>query len=113
MLSLMNILKLLLMKMVTQKMKGYAYEKREGLVAVNEWFSMMNIFTSKTKTKDLEKQMKNFFRLSWTFNHWANIPIPTGLNLSGTPLNEAFISLHQLIPHFKKRTIFKKFSVLF
>ena len=90
------------------QMKGYAYKKRHGLVAVNEWFSMMNIFTSKTKTKDLEKQMKNFFRLSWTFNHWANIPIPTGLNLSGTPLNEAFISLHQLIPHFKKENNIQK-----
>ena len=88
--------------------KAYAYKKREGLVVVNEWFSMMNIFTSKTKTKDLEKQMQNFFRLAWTFNYWANIPIPTGLSLSGTPLNEAFISLHQLIPHFKKENKVQK-----
>jgi len=83
------------------EMKGYSYKKCEGLVVVNEWFSMMNIFSSKTKVKVLEQQMKNFFRLSWIFNNWANLPIPTGLNLSGTPLNEAFISLHQLIPQFK------------
>ena len=89
-------------------MKGYAYKKREGLIAVNEWFSMMNIFTSKTKMKDLEQQMKNFFRLAWSFTHWANIPIPTGLSLSGTPLNEAFISLHQLIPQFKKENKVQK-----
>ena len=90
------------------QMKGYAYKKREGLVVVNEWFSMMNIFTSKTKMKVLEQQMKNLFRLAWTFNHWANLPIPTGLNLSGTPLNEAFISLHQLIPHFKQENKIQK-----
>ena len=90
------------------EMKGYAYKKRHGLIAVNEWFSMMNIFTSKTKLKDLEQQMKNFFRLAWTFNHWANIPVPTGLSLSGTPLNEAFISLHQLIPHFKRENKIQK-----
>ena len=90
------------------EVKGYAYKKREGLIAVNEWFSMMNIFTSKTKMKDLEQQMKNFFRLAWSFTHWANIPIPTGLSLSGTPLNEAFISLHQLIPHFKKENKVQK-----
>ena len=58
------------------EVKGYAYKKREGLIAVNEWFSMMNIFTSKTNMKDLEQQMKNFFRLAWSFTHWANIPIP-------------------------------------
>jgi len=90
------------------EMKGYAYKKRHGLIAVNEWFSMMNIFTSKTKLKDLEQQMKNFFRLAWTFNHSAYIPIPTGLSLSGTPLNEAFISLHQLIPHFKRENKIQK-----
>ena len=95
-------------KVGNPEVKGYAYKKREGLIAVNEWFSMMNIFTSKTKMKDLEQQMKNFFRLAWTFTHWANIPIPTGLSLSGTPLNEAFISLHQLIPHFKKENKVQK-----
>jgi len=84
------------------ELKDCAYEKREGLIAINQWFSMMNIFTSKTKNKELEIQMKNFFRLAWTFNHWGNIPTPTGLGLSGTPLNESFITLHQIIPQFKK-----------
>ena len=82
--------------------RSFAYEKREGLVAVGPWFSLMNIFTSKTSNKELEIQMKNFFRLSWTFHYWGNIPTPTGLGLSGTPLNESFITLHQIIPQFKK-----------
>ena len=80
----------------------YAYEKREGLIAVGPWFSMMNVFSSSVKMKELDQQMKNFYRLSYTMTRWSGAPIPTGLGLSGTPLNEAFISLHQILPQFKK-----------
>jgi hypothetical protein len=81
----------------------HAYEKREGLIAVGPWFSMMNIFSSSVKMKELEQQMKNFYRLSYNMTIWSHAPIPTGLSLSGTPLNEAFISLHQILPQFKKQ----------
>ena len=39
----------------TYGIRDLPYEKREGLLYIAEWFSMMNIFTSKTKIKDLEK----------------------------------------------------------
>ena len=81
----------------------HAYEKREGLIAVGPWFSMMNVFTSNVNMKELEQQMKNFYRLSYNMTRWSTAPIPTGLSLSGTPLNEAFISLHQILPQFKKQ----------
>ena len=81
----------------------HAYEKREGLIAVGPWFSMMNIFSSSVKMKELEQQMKNFYRLSYNMTRWSTAPIPTGLSLSGTPLNEAFISLHEILPQFKKQ----------
>jgi hypothetical protein len=81
----------------------HAYEKREGLIAVGPWFSMMNIFSSSVKMQELEQQMKNFYRLSYNMTRWSTAPIPTGLSLSGTPLNEAFISLHQILPQFKKQ----------
>ena len=81
----------------------HAYEKREGLIAVGPLFSMMNIFSSSVKMKELEQQMKNFYRLSYNMTRWSTAPIPTGLSLSGTPLNEAFISLHQILPQFKKQ----------
>ena len=83
--------------------KEVAYKKREGLIAVGPWFSMMNVFTSNVKLKELEQQMKNFYRLSYNMTRWSHAPIPTGLGLSGTPLNEAFISLHQILPQFKKQ----------
>lgn len=81
----------------------HAYEKREGLIAVGPWFSMMNIFSSSVKMQELEQQMKNFYRLSYNMTRWSTAPIPTGLSLSGTPLNEAFISLHEILPQFKKQ----------
>jgi len=82
-----------------------SYEKKDGLIAFSEWFSLMNILTSKTNTKELENQMRNIIRLAYAFSrtYWSKYPIPTGLSLSGTPLNEAIVCLHTIIPQFKKQ----------
>ena len=87
-----------------------SYDKREGLVLIEETFSLMNLFTSKVNNKDLEIQMKNIFRLSCAFSHDFYCPfhIPIGMNLSGTPLNEALITLHQILPQFKKENNLQK-----
>jgi len=87
-----------------------AYKKRDGLVQISEWFSMMNLLTSKTNGKVLDEQMKNLFRLAYSFGRWTQTryPVPTGLNLSGTPLNEALISLHQILPKFQKENKVQK-----
>ena len=69
----------------------------------------MNLFTSKVKSKQLDEQMKNIFRLAYAFNHephYYNVPI--GVGLSGTPLNEALICLHQILPQFKKENKIQK-----
>ena len=79
-----------------------SYQKKEGLMHVGEYFSLMNILTHNVSGKDLEHQMKNIFRLGYYFSRYAMYPIPVGMGLSGTPLNEAMISLHQIIPQFKK-----------
>lgn len=84
-----------------------AYQKRNGLLQVSEWFSMMNLFTSKVNGKTLEEQMKNIFRVSKTLGGYS-YPIPPGLNLSGTPLNEAMISLHEILPKFQKENKLQK-----
>ena len=87
-----------------------AYEKKEGLAFVPECFSMMNLFTSKTRTKELEVQMKSIFRLACLFGHqiYTQYHMPIGMNLSGTPLNEALISLHQILPQFKNENNVEK-----
>jgi len=85
-------------------LREIAYQKKDGLIQVGEWFSMMNLLTSKVNGKTLEEQMKNIFRLAYSFgrNCYTFYPIPSGLSLSGTPLNEALISLHQILPKFQK-----------
>jgi len=87
-----------------------AYTPKDGHIQVGEWFSMMNLLTSKTNAKTLEEQMKNVFRLACSFgnNHRCYFPTPSGLNLSGTPLNEALISLHQILPKFQKENKLQK-----
>jgi len=86
------------------------YEKNEGLILIEESFSLMNLFTSKVKGKILEDQMKNTFRLACAFTHDVYCPfnVPIGMNLSGTPLNEALVCLHQILPQFKKENNIQK-----
>jgi len=74
---------------------------------VDRNFSLLNMFTSKTKGKVLEKQMKTMFRIAQTFgfNRYDGqdrYNVPLGLNLSGTPLHETMIALHQILPSFQK-----------
>ena len=80
------------------------YEKKEGLLAVHERFSMMNLLTSEMSGKHVEKQLLNVWRLACSFqDSWScGYTYPQRMTLSGTPLNEAIISLHQIIPHFQK-----------
>jgi|TARA_Y100000015_G_scaffold15077_1_gene14489 hypothetical protein len=80
------------------------YKKKQHVLSLNDDFSLMNLFTSKTRIKDLEKQMRNVWRLAQSFmggynNHYS---YPMRLSLSGTPLNESLVCLHQLLPQFKK-----------
>jgi hypothetical protein len=91
-------------------MRELAYQKKDGMVQVGEWFSMMNLLTSQVNGKTLEEQMKNIFRLAHSFgrNCYSSYPIPVGLSLSGTPLNEALISLHQILPKFQKENKLQK-----
>jgi hypothetical protein len=91
-------------------LRELSYEKKDGLIQVGEWFSMMNLLTSQVNGKTLENQMKNIFRLAYSFgrNCYSSYPIPLGLSLSGTPLNEALISLHQILPKFQKENKLQK-----
>jgi len=86
------------------------YEAKPGVVFIEDHFSLMNLFTSKVKTKVLEEQMKNVFRLANAFcrDSYTVYQIPIGMNLSGTPLNEALITLHSILPQFKRENNLQK-----
>jgi len=91
-------------------LRDLSYKKRDGLIQVGEWFSMMNLITSKVNGKNLDIQMKNIFRLaaSFRYNSYARYSAPLGMSLSGTPLNEAMISLHQILPKFQSENKLQK-----
>ncbi len=89
-------------------MRELSYKREEGLIQVGEWFSMMHMLTHNTNSKTLEKQMSNIFRMAWYFSKYCMYNLPIGMGLSGTPLNEALISLHQIIPQFKKENKLQK-----
>ena len=85
------------------------YEKKDGLFCVDPTFSMMNILTSKVSGNDLEHQMLNIWRVVYSFARYScGYTHPNRLALSGTPLNEAFITLHQILPKFQKENKLQK-----
>lgn len=86
------------------------YEKKEGILCVDESFSLMNILTSKVSGKELEQQLINIWRLAFSFNNTYQSPYtyPSRLCLSGTPLNEALVCLHQILPKFQQENKLQK-----
>ena len=95
---------------------GYAEltEIKANDFEVYKKFSLMNMFTSKTKGKILEKQMKTIFRIADGFTYGRcydndyTYRTPLGLGLSGTPLHETMIALHDILPQFKKENNVQK-----
>lgn len=86
------------------------YEKKEGVLAIEDDFSLMNILTSKVSGNELEKQLMNIWRLAVYFGDTYHTPYtcPNRLYLSGTPLNESLIALHQILPKFQSENKLQK-----
>lgn len=80
------------------------YEKAVGLLAVSEDFSLVNILTSKVSSRELEHQIANIWRLAYYYNGGSgSYTLPRRYYLSGTPLNEALVTLHEVIPDFQNK----------
>ena len=92
------------------------YEGKEGHLHVDNKFALMNMLTSKVNSKTLEHQMINVWRLATSFGscmRYGGYPTtfynyPRRLSLSGTPLNESLVALHQILPHFQKQNKVEK-----
>jgi hypothetical protein len=98
---------------MTRGLPAEHHKKIPGQVYINNTFCMMNLVSSSGKNSgDLEKQLKNFWRLVKAESGFSGYNNPVGYGLSGTPLNESVISLTAIIPDFKKRTKAQKVSVI-
>ena len=84
------------------------YEKKEGVFLIEDEFNLLNIFTSKVNGKTLEHQMINIWRHAYAFANRTCYSYYRRLHLSGTPLNESLIALHQILPKFKKENNVEK-----
>ena len=84
----------------------------DGKFVVDGTFSLMNILTSKVNKKNLEKQMKDIYRLVYSFRHYVGYDFPSQVGLSGTPLNESLVALYQILPKFKKENGLQKVQVV-
>ena len=96
------------------------YTEKNNIAQVPDWFSLMNFFSSKVNAKTLDDQLKNIWRVTGAimghgyhashggYGHRYNFRTPLGLNLSGTPLNETLVALHQILPKFKKENKLQK-----
>ena len=92
-----------------ERSEQFAYTVKDGLAMFDPKVSLMNIFTSKVKGKELEKQMKNIWRIVNNFGYCrTKYQIPLGMSLSGSPLNDTLLALHQLLPDYKSKNKVEK-----
>ena len=96
------------------------YTPKNNMAQVPDWFSLMNFFSSKVNAKTLDDQLKNIWRVTSSIMGYGyhashsgyanryNFRTPLGLNLSGTPLNETLVALHQILPKFKRENKLQK-----
>ena len=93
------------------KNKINVHEVKTNQFNIPEEFSMLNLFTSKVRTAELNEQMKLIYRIASGFSHnfySAEYSYPYALGLSGTPLNEALVCLDGIIPQFKQQNKLQK-----
>ena len=80
--------------------------RKENELVVDYTFGLLNLFTSKVKSSVLDTQLKNIYRVARQYdrsNYGSyKYQSPHKLCLSGTPLNESLVALHQILPHFQK-----------
>lgn len=77
-------------------------KKEEDKLYIADEFSMLNILTSKVSNSVAEKHMENIWSIASSFTDHSGIT-PPRMFLSGTPLNEALLTLHNIIPDFQKK----------
>lgn len=86
---------------------SYTYGKHskhiQNSMIIHGNFNLLNVISSKVNSSTLNTHMKNLYRLAYYHSvPFSEYDYPFKLSLSGTPLNESLIALHEIIPKFKK-----------
>ena len=80
----------------------WLHERKENILVVDSPFRLLNLISSQASKRDVDQQIKNLWRMSHSIQIRGAYNIPGKYGLGGTPLNEAIVSLHSVLPHFKK-----------
>ena len=84
----------------------------KNTVYVNkEYFHMVNFVSSRSNAREYERQCKNLYREASCYKEYTGYNSTFGLQLSGTPLNEAIVTLNYIIPQFKQQNDLQKVNV--
>ena len=84
-----------------------------GEFDIHHMFSLLNFMSSRVNNTEFEIQAKNVWRLANYMNGGpGSYSVPMGLDMSGTPLNESIVALHEIIPQFKTRNKLQKVNVV-
>ena len=93
----------------------YGYKKDKSVkneVYINDdWFHLVNFISSRSNGKDYERMCKNLFREAFYYRNYCGYQYTMGLQLSGTPLNEAIIMMNYIIPNFQKQNDLQKVNL--
>ena len=92
--------------------KDYTDAVEGELYVDSNEFNMMNLISSRSNARDYERQCLNVWYESYQYTYRAMYRSTEGLSLSGTPLNEAVISLNYIIPQFKSQNDLQKVNVV-
>ena len=84
----------------------------KNMVYINkEYFHMMNFVSSRSNAREYERQCKNLWREASVYKTYSGYQATFGVGLSGTPLNEAIITMNYIIPRFKKQNDLQKVNL--
>ena len=72
---------------------------------------MMNFISSRSNAREYERQCRNLFREAACYKTYSGYQATFGVGLSGTPLNEAIITMNYIIPQFKQQNDLQKVNV--
>ena len=86
----------------------YYNDMERGKLAIGGDFKLMHFLNSKVNKKTLDNQLLNIWRIARQFRIYSLYNNPSKLSLSGTPLNESLVSLHSILPKFKKENQLQK-----
>ena len=95
------------------KLEDIEYQDvKDNMLVVSPDFNLLHFFTSDTRKAELDKQMLSLYRIAYSCSFNANYEPPLNFSLSGTPLNEAIVCLHKIIPQFKMKNKVQKVNTV-